>query len=115
MKTNLVDFITGIPQALDGEEDGQRPRDKRGLGYHGEKIVFAPNMNKVAFVFVNECLLGCRVLFARRKGALGCLLNQSSTFYDNVFLFVAYTTLGLFFNFDWLVNEVGCPNVSTTN
>lgn len=31
----------GIPQALDGSEDGQGPREKRGLGYHGERIVFA--------------------------------------------------------------------------
>jgi len=33
----------GIPQALDGSEDGQGPREKRGLGYYGEKIVFAPS------------------------------------------------------------------------
>ena len=28
---------------MDGSEDGQGPREKRGLGYYGEKIVFAPS------------------------------------------------------------------------
>ena len=65
MKTNLVDFITGIPQALDGEEDGQRPRDKRGLGYHGEKIVFAPNINKVPSFCV--CMPMDTANFKRKK------------------------------------------------
>lgn len=33
----LVNYIL-----VDGEEEGQGPRDKKGVGYHGEKIVFAP-------------------------------------------------------------------------
>ncbi|XP_023329281.1 G patch domain-containing protein 3 isoform X3 [Eurytemora carolleeae] len=33
---------SGIPTAIDGEEDGQGTWNKRGLGYHGQKIVFAP-------------------------------------------------------------------------
>jgi len=31
----------GIKVALDGEDDGQPARDKKGFGYHGQKIVFA--------------------------------------------------------------------------
>lgn len=31
---------SGMVLALDGEEDGQGPREKRGVGYHGEQIVF---------------------------------------------------------------------------
>ena len=48
-----------------------------------------------------------------RNETLGCLLLHSAKFYDNVFLFVTYQLWGLLFNFDWLVNYVGCPKVST--
>ena len=37
---------------------------------------------------------------------MGCLLS---------FLFVGLKTLGTFINDNWLVHEVECPNVSTTN
>ena len=40
---------------------------------------------------------------------------QSPKFYNNVFLFFGYSTLGTFLNFNWLGHEVECPNVSTTN
>jgi len=36
----------GMKDALDGGEQGQGPADKRGLGYHGEKILFAPKVVK---------------------------------------------------------------------
>ncbi len=31
-----------MKDALDGGEEGQVSRDKSGLGYHGERVVFAP-------------------------------------------------------------------------
>jgi len=34
---------TGIKESIDGEEDGQGPRDKKGFGFHGERVVFAPS------------------------------------------------------------------------
>ena len=49
-----------------------------------------------------------------RGGTMGCLLHKSSKFYNNIFLFVGLTTLGNLVNFDWLVNQVEFPNVSTT-
>ncbi len=35
--------------------------------------------------------------------------------YNNVFLFVGLTNLGTLLNFDWLIHQVECLNVSTTN
>ena len=40
---------------------------------------------------------------AKREGTMGCLLHQSPKFYNNVFLFISFTTLGTLVNFDWLV------------
>ena len=39
------------------------------------------------------------IIYSRREGTLGCLLHQSPTFYNNVFLFVGLTTLGTFIEF----------------
>ena len=42
------------------------------------------------------------------EGTLGCLLHQYPKLYNNVFLFVSSTVLGLLLNFDWLVYLVEC-------
>ena len=39
-----------------------------------------------------------------RQGTLGCLLHQSPKFFNNVFLFIGWTTLGTFIKF-WLVGS----------
>lgn len=39
---------SGIKESLDGEEDGQGPKDKKGFGFHGEKVVFAPPASRTA-------------------------------------------------------------------
>ena len=45
---------------------------------------------------------------------MGCLFHLSPKFFNNVFVFVRLKTLGTLVNFDWLVNQVECSNVSTT-
>ena len=47
---------------------------------------------------------------AGREGTLGCLLDKSPKFYNNVSLFVALTTLGTLMNFDFLVHLVDFLN-----
>ena len=52
-----------------------------------------------------DLVLGNVLLFTKR-----CLLHQSPMFYS-----LASQLWGLLLNFDWLVHEVGCPNVLTNN
>ena len=48
-----------------------------------------------------------------RERTMGYLLHQSPKFNNNVLLFVGLTTLGTLVNFNWLVYQVECSNVST--
>ena len=61
--------------------------------------------------WVNKSQICVMYTYAGREETLGCLLHRFPKFYNNVYL----TTLGPFIVFGWLVYEVSCQNVSTTN
>ena len=43
-------------------------------------------------------------IFTQREGTMGCLLHKSQKFYNNVFVFVSFTSLVTLVDSNWLIH-----------
>ena len=101
----------------DIQRDIQTSRISGASSYNEDEDISPPPVTFKKVILLSG-ILGIRRWMMKkpeRVGTLGYLLQQPPKFSNNAFSNFGLATLGHLLDFDWLIHEVKCPNVSTTN